>query len=435
MKLNRITLASAALALLLSPAAVAQDPRAPQDAAPAAGEEGIFDSGAFDAASGAASGAASSAAAERGTGAAGGAAKTEYLVGGEALVSATSAFPSDFGGYALSSAASGKLFAKVSVPDYGSLYASYGVYEPFFGADGGDGAAALAAGSASSSPSYALTEFYYSFDFGKLVFVRLGKQLLAWGPSVVWSPVDFANAQKYDFFAPVDLRQGESGLKLFAPIGKANATFFADFSGVDAAEISSRAGFRAARYSARLDATIGGFELGISGLASEAAQAQAGLDFSGDLLGAAVYGELAAAPAYSGYTRSWAASLGLSRSLDDLKRWTFSAEGFFQSAGSDYTGNPAAMSSLPSLYIGKYYGYAALKADELFSKDLASTVSGLANLSDFSYTVSFQEDFSLPNAPSCSLLVSYAGGGENKEFTYLAGDGSLSLTARTLIQF
>ena len=351
MKLNRITLASAALVLLLSPAAIAQGQGTSQDGTPAAGEEGIFDSGAFDSASGAASGDAARAPDANGTGVAGGAAKTEYLVGGEALVSAALVFPSGLGGYALSSVASGKLFAKVTVPDYGMLYASYGVYEPFFGAEGGavggDGAAALAAGSASSSPSYALTELYYSFDFGKIVFARLGKQLLAWGPSVVWSPVDFVNAQKYDFFAPVDLRQGESGLKLFAPLGKANATFFADFSGIDAAEISSRSGFRAARYSARLDATIGGFELGISGLASEAAQAQAGLDFSGDLLGAAVYGELAAALAYSGYSRSWAASMGLSRSLDDLKRWTFSAEGFFQSEGSDYTGNAAAMARFP----------------------------------------------------------------------------------------
>jgi hypothetical protein len=382
-----------------------------------------FDAGAFAAATSSSPNASTSAA------------RTEYLAGGEVLVSASASFPSDFGGSASSSLASGKLFAKATVPDSGSLYAAYGITQAFFEALSGDGAAALAPGLDLAAPSLVPTELYYSFDVDKLLFLRLGKQLLAWGPSKVWSPVDFVNGQRSNFFASVDLRQGESGLKLLLPIGKANATVFADFSGLGASELAGAAGFRATRVAGRLDAAVGGFELGLSGLVAPEAQDRAGFDFSGDLWGAAVYCELAFAPAYSSYSPSAAASLGLSRALDDLKRWTLSAEGFYESTGADRSGDVLAMASLTPLYMGRYYGYASLRADELLSRYLTTTWSGLANFSDLSYTASLREDFSFPRSPVFSLIVSYSGGGAGKEFTFLGGDGALSLSAQTLIEF
>ena len=416
-----IGLCAAALAFLAEAAVTAQ-------------ESNPFDEGAFDAATASPTDPASTssvAAAE--------AAKTEYLVGGSALISAASFFPASLDGYAVSGSAVGKLFGKVSVPDFGSLYMSYYITQAFFEARGGSGAAALAPALDLSSPSYALGELFYSFDFGKKLFVRIGKQLLAWGPSRIWSPVDFVNAQRENFFSSLDLRQGEPGLKLFLPLGKASAILFTDFSDLvvrDPATGSvSTAGFDATRVAARLDATVAGFELGLSGFAASSAQAKAGFDFSGDFLGSAVYGELSLAPAYSSYAASYSASLGLSRVLGDLKRWTISAEAFYESAGAAYIGDAAAMASLQPLYIGKYYGYLSLQDRELFSPSLATSLYALANFSDLSYSINLKEDFSFPRVPPFSLNLSYAGGGTGKEFTYLAGDGSLSLSAQTLIEF
>ena len=365
-------------------------------------------------------------------------AKTEYLVGGSALVSASAYFPSAFDGYAASASVSGRLFAKASVPDYGSLYIAYDLSQAFLEGLGGNGASALVPPEDLGSPAYALAELHYSFDIGKALFVRIGKQLIAWGPSKVWTPVDFINPQKIDFFSELDLRQGKAGLRLHVPLGRTNVFAFADFSGlVSNGQVRDLAD--AADYAVRLDATLGGFELGITGFAAAEAQDKLGLDFSGDFLGMAVYGELASAPAYAGYD-SWAqASFGFSRPLGDLKRWIVSGEGFYSSKGSDLEGaalgSALAQGTAVPLYVGEFYAYLALTAEELFSPDLSTSLSGLANLSDMSWTVKLSEDFSFSREVPFDLSLAFSGGGQGKEFTLLGGDDSLALTAQTRIEF
>jgi hypothetical protein len=364
---------------------------------------------------------------------AGSAARTEYLVGGAALISANASIPAGLGGYAAGAGASGKVFAKVSVPDYGSLYISYGLSQAFFEGRTGSGVAALAPPLDLSRPSYYLTELHYSFDIGKVLFARLGKQLIAWGPSRIWSPIDFVNSQKADAFSPLDLRQGKSGLRLHLPLGKANAFAFADFSGTVAGGAVLDP-IDAVSLAARLDATLGGFELGLSGFGAAHEQAKLGADFSGHFLGSAVYGEAALAPAYSSYGASVMASLGLSRALGDLKRWTVSGEGFYSSSGADLSGSPALAAATP-LYSGEFYGYAALAAKEFLSPCLGSTLSVLANLSDLSYTVKLAESLAFPRSVPVAISLAYAGGGSGKEFTFLGGDGSLSLSIQTRFEF
>ncbi len=396
-----------------------------------------FDSAAFDAASGSPSGSIGPAGGPGGGSAAGqglNAARTEYLVGGAVAVSSSTSVPSAFDGYATSASAGGKLFAKVSVPDYGSLYISYNVTQAFLEGLSGTGAKALAPAASLLSPTFTLGELHYSFDLGKVLFARIGKQLIAWGPSRVWSPVDFINLQRADSFAAIDLRQGKPGLRLHLPMGKANAFLFADFSGTMAGGTVLDP-VDSVHLAARLDATLGGFELGLTGFAGSQVQAKAGLDFSGDLLGFAVYGELAWAPGYSSYEDSYMGSLGFSRALGDLKEWTVSAEGFWQSTGADYTGDAVAMAARTPLYMGGAYGYVAIAAADLFSPHLATTLSGLANLTDLSWIVRLAQDFSFPRAVPFTLTLSWVGGGADKEFTLLGGDNSLALSLRTRIEF
>ncbi len=423
-----------------------------QAATPAASAaDSPFDASAFDAAVGASAGPPSAAQSAAGPASGGAAAldgaaigsssastvRTEYLVGGSILVSSYSVLPAGLSWYQSSAAATGRLFGKVSVPDYGSLYMSYNLLQGLFTAQGGTPPqAALLANPplGLAAPTWAPAELHYSFDFGKRVFVRFGKQLLAWGPSRVWSPIDFVNQTKADYFSPIDLRQGKPGLRVFLPLGPLNATAFADFSGLTAGSLVFDPA-TATRFAGRLDATFGGFEWGVSAYGGHGAQAKGGIDFSGDFFGSAIYGETAFAPEGAGSSAFIQSSLGLSRSLGDLKDWSLSFEGFYNSAGADHAGDPPALATATPLYSGMWYLYAALAATRLPSSDFQTRVSALSNLSDKSLSLSLEEDLSPPGMPPLNLIASWSGGGAGREFTRLYGDGAVSITVRTSIEF
>jgi hypothetical protein len=365
-------------------------------------------------------------------------AKTEYLVGGTVAVGATvTASPSERQSTETADA-NGKLFARVTIPDQGTLFASYAARHYFVQGHSGDGAALPA--DDPSEIDWNLSELYYSFDVAKKVFIRLGNQLVAWGPSQIWSPVDFINLQRNDAFAKVDTRAGKSGLKIHVPVPGGNAFFFSDFSQMtndgtygDPAKTVNLAG--------RFDFTAADFEFGFSGYGGQNAQMRGGCDFSGRFAGTTLYGEMALLPEYDRWTQAMQASLGFSRSLGDLKRWTVSAEGFFNSKGHDYSGySSTEMMTVPAenkipLYGGRWYAYAAIAADKLFSDYLATTLSSLGNVEERTYRLKASESVSLPKVVPFTVDVAYAGGGSNREFTRDTGNNAISVTLSTTLSF
>jgi len=423
-----------ALALVAAGAgAAAQDAIAPA-------EDDPFAAGAFEAGSGAAGAGLPGTAAAVGAAPAAAEAKTEYLVGGQVAVSASAYLDGQFDGYAASSLASGKLFAKVSVPDRGALFASYSLRQAFLKALAGDGPANFGYAESLEEPTLALSELHYSFDLGKRIFLRLGKQLVAWGPSFVWTPVDFVNAERADAFSAVDTRAGKSGLKALIPLGSANVLAFADFSGlVEEGEPFARDPADALVLAARVDAALGGFEWGLSGSWGAESQAKAGFDFSGYLLGTTLYGEIAAAPGYSSYEAYVQAALGFSRALGDLKKWTLSGEGFFNSPGAEYGAAELlagyAAKALKPLYVGRWYAYAALKAEDFAFEGHDATLSAIANLSDLSFQAKLAQDIDVKGAPAFTFSIAYYGGGGGKEFTSVGGDGALEVSLRSKLEF
>jgi hypothetical protein len=367
-------------------------------------------------------------------------AKIEYLVGGAIAVSASAYFDGGFDGYAASSSASGKVFAKVSVPDSGVLFASYSLRQAFFKALSEGGPANFGLAASLEEPTLELSELYYGFDIGKAVFLRLGKQLVAWGPSFFWTPVDFVNAERADPFAALDTRAGQSGLKLTIPLGSANLVAFADFSGlVREGEAFARDPADALVIAARADAALGGFEWGLSGSWGAESQAKAGFDFSGYLLGTTLYGEIAAAPGYSSYEAYVQAALGFSRALGDLKKWTLSGEGFFNALGAEYGAAELIAGyrsgALKPLYVGMWYANVSLKAQDLLFGGHDATLSATVNLSDLSFQARLAQDIDVKGAPPFSLTLAYSGGGEGKEFTSAAGDGAIEVSLRTKLEF
>lgn len=364
-------------------------------------------------------------------------AETEYTVGGVFVPSLSVSASEAFGGYLASGSVSGKLLAKVATPSSGTLYASAGITQQFLQGRGGDVPAAAAAARNLYSPTLSLLEIHYSFDVDKAVFARLGNQLISWGPSKIWSVVDFINLQKADSFQSLDLRAGKPGLRLHVPFESSNLFGFADFSGsVRAGAVQDIA--EATNYGVRLDAARGGFEFGLTGYFGPLIQGRGGLDFSGRLLGSTVYGEAALLPAYGGYGARWTASAGVERAVGESRNATLSAEFFYDSAGADdesgYPALVAAGSFVPN-YTGKYHMYAGLAASDLLGPGLDTTLSLVSNLSDMSFSARFGQSFGLPGAPPFSLAASWTGGGPYKAYTYFAGDNALSLTLQTRIEF
>ena len=363
-------------------------------------------------------------------------AKTEYLVGGTVAVSASGSMAENS---SLSQAdAQGKIFGKVTVPDYGSLFLAYSVTERFF--QGHSGSLPTPEAADPYAPQWALSEAYYSFDVGKKIFVRLGNQLISWGPSRVWTPVDFINLEKADSFSTLDVRKGKPGLRLHAPFSHGNAFLFADFSDM-ATDGTYGDPYKTVNAGGRIDFTARNFEFGLTGYGGYRSQGRAGVDFSGRLFATSVYGECAYAPAYSGYDDKLLASVGFSRTLDGLKRWTLSGECFYNSLGDDLSGlSPAAYAEVPaekrvSLYEGRLYGYASIAATEFLSPYLAPELSALSNIDEGSFRVKLAESFSFPRMVPFTLSLAWAGGTKYGEFTRYTGSDTVTVEARTTISF
>ncbi|HUX51676.1 MAG TPA: hypothetical protein VMW73_12835 [Spirochaetia bacterium] len=370
-----------------------------------------------------------------------------YLVGGTLLFDSTVQVPQGFSGYSTVGSFSGKLFGKITVPQYGQLYLSYDLSHSLFEGTGGSvpagtgvtGSLGAVGGAATDlfANQYALSEFFFDFDIAKTLFVRIGNQLVAWGPSFIWTPVDFINLQKSSSLQSLDLRVGKPGIKLFLPFSQADITLFADLSQtVRNGTVGNLAD--TARIAARGAATLGGFELGLSGYLGQGIQGRYGFDFSGRVLGTDVYGELGAGFAYDTYSFNYSYSLGFTRALGELKRWTLQGEFFYNSAGTADAGSYPAMlaaGSFTPLYVGNVYGYASLSKDKFIADFLKMTISGLLNASDLSYQASLKAAFSIPRLVPFAATLSFNGGGAGKELTYFSGNNALTLDLQVLVQF
>lgn len=362
-------------------------------------------------------------------------ARTEYLVGGTAVVRALGTWNGEE--TTTRAGLEGRVFAKVSFPESGALFIAYNAALPTFQGYSGDGPVPSAKDT--YQPSYSLAELHYSFDIAKVVFLRLGNQLIAWGPSRIWTPVDFINQERVDAFADLDTRVGKPGFRVHVPLRGGNLFGFADFSSL-ASGGSYGDPAKKVRIGGRGDFTAGGFEFGLTAYGGRGTMPRFGADASGRAFGTTLYGEYAITTRTDGAPTTQA-SAGFLRSLDELRRWTLSAEGFYNSSGKDLGGyDGLSFQTLPEeertpLYQGRWYVYAALQGDKFLSPSLSTTLSATVNLSDRSYLVKASEAFSFPRSVPFTLDLAYAGGGEDREFTRFVGDGAITATLSTKLEF
>jgi hypothetical protein len=377
----------------------------------------------------------------------------EKQIGGDIYISGDLGVPFEFDTYGITSQTSGKVFAKMTYPDIASFYVAYNFQHDFFRFSGESGNQ-LNNGSLFKINGE-LSEIFLDFDIKNIVFLRMGNQLIAWGPSIFWTPVDFINITRLDPLSTLDLRVGKPGLRMHIPADKSNFFTFFDFS--ESVDKRGNAGgiYETLRIGMRYDRVIGGYELGLSTYFGHGLSTQLGFDFSGILLRSDFYGEAAvsrgsnipkAVPAGVPGTYEfrktddfvYAFSLGMQKSFGQFKYWLFSAETFYNSNGY---GKEAPIYFLiqeerfSPLYTGKLCGYLSLRKSKLFkNSDITGSLSYLMNVSDLSFSAYSTLNFRLPKLIPFSVEVGFTGGKEESTFTP-SGRGDIYTSLYTQLSF
>jgi hypothetical protein len=320
----------------------------------------------------------------------------------------------------------GKAFVKASKADIGALFFGYN-FNYFLYASADDPAMAAFYSLQSPDPttvSASLSEFHFSFDVRKRVFVRVGSQLIKWGATFFWTPVDFINRQREQatILSIVDQRTGKPGLRLHIPLGSMNLFYFGDASRVvvngTPGKISETIG-----QALRFDGVWGGVRFGTVGYVSPGLPEHIGFDATGRLLGTDLYGECALT--FTDALRSApeaALSAGGSRLFGQERNWTIRAEGYYNHQGfGDTALSKLVPGSFTSFYSGKYYAYAELTGINLIRTTAAVSLFGFANLADGSFSTTLQFTIDLPGVVPFTVYGRYYGGGEDREFTQAFG--------------
>jgi hypothetical protein len=320
----------------------------------------------------------------------------------------------------------GKGFIKASQADIGALFLACN-FNYFLYAAATDPAMASFYALQAPDPGVIradLSEFHFSTDIKKRVFIRAGNQLIKWGASYFWTPVDFINRQKEQaaILSVVDRRAGKPGVRLHVPIGSMNLFYFGDLSRVAIGGTPLKLA-EATGHAWHFDGVWAGVQLGVSGYVTPGLPEQLGFDATGRLAGTDLYGECAltfvnaieSAPEV-------ALSAGGSRLFGRERNWTLRAEGYYNHQGY---GDTAISRLLPGsfnpFYSGKYYAYAELSGVNLIRTTTAVSLFGFANLADGSFSTTLQVTVDLPGVLPFTLYGRYYGGREDREFTQAFG--------------
>lgn len=365
--------------------------------------------------------------------------KLEYLPGLFFVSEAAGYYTPGDGRYGSDTRFYGKAFIKATKADVGSLYLA-GNFNYFLYAAANSTVFRTLYQIQTPDPtaiSAQLAEFHYSFDIAKLVFFRVGSQLISWGPAYFWSPEDFINRQKSlaAVVSVVDVRSGKPGVRIHIPLQPVNIFLFTDLSSVvqdgkamDLAETIAQGW--------HIDATLFGVNFATTGYVTKNAPAQIGFDATGNFMTADVYGELAFTLTNQGSSSVGAAgTVGIVKVFGEEQNWTVRGEFYYNDRGY---GDTALSSLTPGtftpFYSGKYYAYAEVSGTKLFGSVLGVSIFGFMNIADRSYSATAQCSFTFPGIVPFSVFARYYGGADDREFTSAYGGQALQIGARIRIE-
>jgi hypothetical protein len=361
-------------------------------------------------------------------------------LGGVSLASTTTlVVPQSWDSYGSQSQLAGRGFLKATNPSVGSLFLSYNANHGLWASTNNS---SIAGGYAQekidpAGPRYTLGELHLSFDFGKLVFVRLGNQLIDWGASAVWSPADFINRKSADPNTALDARSGKPGVRVHVPWSGGNFFLFADVSRSLNPNGTARDLVETGALAGKVDATVGGWNLGLVGNFGKSSDPQLGLTASGALFGVDLWGEAGAVLPVADHTFGGSLSAGGEKSFGDDSEWTIRAEGFFNPRGHDDTAlvGPVLASGFTPFYWGKFYLYTEAIRNKLIGSAVTGSLSGTSNLSDRSFSATASLRTAFPGTVPFSVYTQYNGGDANREFTLATGGAAWTWGLRSVLEF
>jgi hypothetical protein len=87
-----------------------------------------------------------------------------------------------------------------------------------------------------SGAGFSLREMFVDANYRKFVYLRVGKQVLQWGPCSFWNPTDMVNIERKSFLQKEGHREGTYGLKIHVPY-KTLFNFYSFIDANDAADL------------------------------------------------------------------------------------------------------------------------------------------------------------------------------------------------------
>ena len=287
--------------------------------------------------------------------------------------------------------------------------------------------------------AYRIEEMFVDVNFNRLVYLRVGKQVLKWGTGYLWTPTDLINVELKNLLDPSQVREGAYGARLHIPFGT-SANFYSFVKMNDAKNLDE------CSVAAKMEALVGITEFSVSALVRGERSPVYGADFSSRLFTLDIHGECAVsygeaerridaafshAPRAYRRTGEWVprASFGLGRGfevLDVKDRLRIDAEVFYN--GSGYHNHifnrgeaVAGYFVQEGLYQPNYYGiyYAGLFVSfaRLFVQDLSLSLYYIANISDESHAVAGIFTYDFEYNTSMTLMLAGFPGPHNREYT------------------
>jgi hypothetical protein len=306
---------------------------------------------------------------------------------------------------------------------------------------------------------FSINEIFADINFGKRVYLRLGKQVLKWGVGYLWTPTDMINIEKKNILDSSQVRQGAYGVKIHVPFGtRANIYSFIDMNKVTHVIDIAMAN--------KVEVLLGNTEMALSILLKHKNVPVYGYDITTRVLGIDLHGEaslsygdnsrrmrvypwyllsasssLPAGMAYLLPDRAsimdyrvhgkWIpkASAGFGRGfevLDVKDRIRFDVELFYNHAGYNaylfekdiYTVSYFLSKGLyEAHYYGKYYAGMFITIRQMFVEELSSMLQCVVNIGDQSSVVSGMLTYAPFYDLTLNLMVNGFVGKTNREYT------------------
>jgi hypothetical protein len=130
-----------------------------------------------------------------------------------------------------------------------------------------------------------MPEVFVDANSNKLIYFRLGRQVLQWGPCNFWNPTDLVNVQNKTFLTLEGQREGSYGLKIHIPY----KTLFNFYTFIDANNASTIDSLAVA---AKAEFLVGRTEMAISGWGKEGEKPVGGFDITSQLFNVQIAGEV-----------------------------------------------------------------------------------------------------------------------------------------------